>query len=284
MILLFKLLSLLPLRVLHIIGSIAGLVVLLSSPRSRRIARQNIAQANQGASVSPRQAMIHAGRALLELPWIWMRPQFDVVAKVVDVIGQKHVEAARNNGTGIIFLTPHLGCFEITAQYLAAQKPITVLYSRPKQSWLVPLVEQGRGNKLKIAPADMSGVRMLMRALRAGEAIGMLPDQVPGKGDGVWAPFFGKPAYTMTLAARLAENGATLLLIYAERLNHAAGYRVVVSPFPEPLGNSQQQNAEAINRAIEGLVRECPEQYAWNYNRYKVPAGVAPPDATNTRQ
>ena len=208
MILLFKLLSLLPLRVLHIIGSIAGLVVLLSSPRSRRIARQNIAQANQGASVSPRQAMIHAGRALLELPWIWMRPQFDVVAKVVDVIGQKHVEAARNKGTGIIFLTPHLGCFEITAQYLAAQKPITVLYSRPKQSWLVPLVEQGRGNKLKIAPADMSGVRMLMRALRAGEAIGMLPDQVPGKGDGVWAPFFGKPAYTMTLAARLAKNGS----------------------------------------------------------------------------
>ncbi len=274
---LFRLLSHLPLRLLHAIGAVIGLMAYVLSSRSRRIARQNLTIAALQNAVSPLQAMIHAGRALMELPWLWLRPQPQIVAKVVAVSGQELVDHARNLGKGVLFLTPHLGCFEITAQYLAAQRPITVLYSRPKQDWLAPIVEHGRGVNLRIAAADIAGVRTLMRALRKGEDIGMLPDQVPGSGEGVWAPFFGKPAYTMTFAARLAETGATVLLIYAERLVHGAGYHVNVRPFPETLTGARDADTAAINRAIEGLVRECPQQYAWNYNRYKVPAGVGKP-------
>jgi KDO2-lipid IV(A) lauroyltransferase len=223
---------------------------------------------------------VHAGRALLELPWLWLRAHREIIAKVIKVSGWDCVENARGNGKGILFLTPHLGCFEITAQYYAENRPLTVMYSRPKQEWLIPLMEKGRGANFKLAPADVSGIRTLMRALRAGEAIGILPDQVPGNGEGAWVPFFGKPAYTMTLVARLAQTGATVLLIYAERLPRGTGYHIKVTPFPHTLDGTLEENAATINRGIESLIRECPEQYAWNYNRYKVPAGVAMPPAT----
>lgn len=273
----FRLLSYLPLSILHAIGALAGRLVYALSERERRLTRENLAIANLGGQVDPRDVLAEAGRTALELPWIWLRTQRELLAKVVKVSGWEHVEHALEVGRGIVFFTPHLGCFEITAQYYASRHPITVLYRRPKQKWLAGLVEHGRGRNLRLAPADVSGVRTLMRALRAREAIGMLPDQVPGNGEGIWVPFFGKPAYTMTLAARLAGSGATVLLAFAERLGNGEGYHLRFLPFPETLGNDVASNAAAINRAIESLVRDCPQQYAWNYNRYKVPAGAPAP-------
>jgi KDO2-lipid IV(A) lauroyltransferase len=134
---------------------------------------------------------------------------------------------------------------------------------------------------IKLAPADLSGVRRLVKALKQGEASGMLPDQVPGSGEGIWSPFFGKPAYTMTLAARLAEGGATVLLTYAERLLYGAGYHIHFIPLPQPLAGDLAERTAQINREIETIIRLCPNQYLWGYNRYKHPAGAppAPPDS-----
>jgi KDO2-lipid IV(A) lauroyltransferase len=201
---------------------------------------------------------------------------------VVRVTGWNLVEDAWREGRGILFLTPHLGCFEISAQYYASQRPMTVLYRRPKQDWLAPLIEQGRGANLTLAPADVSGVRRLLKALKRGEAVGILPDQVPGNGEGAWLPFFGRPAYTMTLAARLAQSvpgGATVLLAYAERLHYGAGFHLKLYPLTAPLAGDLLQRATQLNRELEMLIRHCPEQYLWGYNRYKVPAGVEPPSS-----
>jgi len=100
---------------------------------------------------------------------------------------------------------------------------------------------------------------------------------VPGKGEGAWVPFFGRPAYTMTLAARLAEAGATVLLAYAERLHYGAGYHLRLFPLSAPLAGDLMQRTAQLNRELEALIRKCPEQYLWGYNRYKVPAGATPP-------
>ena len=277
MALLFRLLSHLPLRALHALGAITGMLVNALSARNRGRAQDNLARAGLASALSSRQVMAEAGRGLFELPWLWMRPQPEVIAKVVAVSGWDLVEQAWRREKGILFLTPHLGCFEITAQYYAAHRPMTVLYRRPKQAWLQAVVEQGRGANLRLAAADVSGVRALLRALRAGEAVGMLPDQVPGNGEGVWVPFFGRPAYTMTLAARLATTGATPLLAYAERLPRGAGYHLRLFPLTQALDRSLEENAATINAALETLIRQCPQQYAWNYNRYKVPSGATPP-------
>lgn len=267
---LFRLLSLLPLSFLHRLGVLLGWLVYAASPTYRRHLRENLAQAGF-LSLLP-QAVAEAGKTVLELPKLWLRPQPEVVARVVAVSGWALVEEAWAAGKGILFLTPHLGCFEITAQYYAHCRPITVLYRPPRQAWLKRLVAAGRGARLNLAPAGLGGVRKLLKALKAGEAVGILPDQAPGVGEGAWAPFFGRPAWTMTLAPRLASSGAAVILAWAERLPRGRGYHLHLTA---PTG--EIATPTDLNREIERLVRLCPAQYLWGYNRYKTPRGVTSP-------
>jgi Kdo2-lipid IVA lauroyltransferase/acyltransferase len=278
MLTLFRWLSRCPLWLLHAMGGGVGRLSYALSPTYRQRFNANAAQ----AGVSPaacRLAKAEAGRLLLELPYLWMRPASHGILSRVRWDGQALIEAAHATGRGIVFLTPHLGCFEVTAQayaesYAADHGPITVLYRPARKAWLRALVDTARQRPgLAAAPATLSGVRQLIRALRRGEAVGLLPDQVPPEGMGVWAPFFGRPAYTMTLATRLTQQtGATPLLVWGERLPCGRGYVVHVSAFDEPLPEgalAQAESAAAVNRAMEHLIRRCPQQYLWGYHRYK---------------
>ena len=215
-------------------------------------------------------AIAEAGKGMLELPRIWLRTQAETVSLVVRVSGWELVEAASREGRGILYLTPHLGCFEVTAQYLSTHAPITVLYRPPKRAWLQAMIEAGRARaQLHLAAADLSGVRGLLKALRRGEAVGMLPDQAPRSGEGRWLDFFGRPAYTMTLAGRLVETGATVIMVWAERLPAGAGYHFHLQQPTQPICGTVDERAQQINQQIEVLVRQCPQQYLWGYNRYK---------------
>jgi KDO2-lipid IV(A) lauroyltransferase len=210
---------------------------------------------------------------IAETPAIWFRPQADAVALVREVSGFDAALAARALGRQIVFLSPHLGCFEITAQYISMHIPLAALYRPPKMRWLDPLMRAGRGRPaIRLLPADLGGVRQLYRAMKSGEAVGLLPDQVPGKGEGELAEFFGRPAYTMTLAMRLVERGnVACFLVFARRLPRGRGYALSFRPLPEP--QAGETALRRMNRGIEALIRECPEQYLWSYNRYKsVPA------------
>jgi len=277
---LFRALARLPLGWLHALGGWLGWATWWLSPSYRRRLDANLARALGRHDRAVRNAAIaEAGRQALELPWLWLRPSSEVVAKVVRVEGWEVVDAAHAAGAGILFLTPHLGCFEITAQYYASHAPITVLYRPPRKAALQPLMEAGRARgQMRTAPADLSGVRKLVKTLRSHEAVGMLPDQAPARGEGVWAPFFGRPAWTMTLAARLSEvKSVRPILIWAERLPRGAGYVVRTSEPREPIEGSIEERCAAINREIERLILACPAQYLWGYNRYKRPSGVEPP-------
>ena len=276
---LFKLLSYLPLPVLHGIGSGLGWLVYLSSPSYRRRLRENIALA--GFSAHTGSAIAEAGKSILELAFIWCAPQ-DKVLKTAKIRNWKEVQTILNNGKGVIFLTPHLGCFEIIAQAIAAQVSLTVLYSPPHKQALQPLIETARARaNLLLAPANLGGVRTLLKALKKGSAIGLLPDQVPQNGEGVWADFFGKQAYTMTLSAKMhSMTGARIICAYAERLPWGKGYLIRFVPFTDDLKGAPEQQARAINKAMESLIAHCPSQYFWSYNRYKTPDHVATPAAT----
>ncbi|MBL8447605.1 MAG: lysophospholipid acyltransferase family protein [Zoogloeaceae bacterium] len=278
--LLLRVISALPLRWVHRLGAMAGWVTYMASPTYRRRLRANLSQALGSTPRGVlRAAVAEAGRQALELPWVLIRPRREVLAQVVDVQGQEWVGRARAAGRGLLFLTPHLGCFEITAQYLAQQAPITVLYRPPRKEALRPVIEGGRTKgMMRIAPADLSGVRKLVQALRKGEAVGMLPDQVPSQGEGQWAPFFGRPAWTMTLAARLSEvKNTETLCIWAQRLPHGAGYCIRIAPPEVPLGGSLVERVIRINQEMERMIHACPAQYLWGYNRYKRPSGVDRP-------
>src|SRR3989442_6258745 len=108
--------------------------------------------------------------------------------------------------------------------------PIPVLYRPPKLGWLEPLMREGRERpNVRLVPADLTGVREVFAALRRGEAVGFLADQVPRLSEGEWSQFFGRPAYTMTLAARLAERqGLPCVLAYARRVPPGAGRSLVI--------------------------------------------------------
>lgn len=263
---------------LHALGSMLGWLVYWLSPSYRRRLDANLAQAGYGSQ--RRAAVAEAGKAIVELAFVWCgKPER--VARHATVENWEVVQRVLDAGRGIVFLTPHLGCFEMTAQQIALHTALTVMYRPPKKSALKPLVEGARArHNLHLAPANLSGVRILAKTLKGGQPIGLLPDQVPQEGEGVWAPFFGRPAYTMTLPAKLAQLGrADILLVYAERLPKGRGYVVRFVPFEGDLSGNAAEQAASINRAMEALIARCPAQYFWSYNRYKQPEGVAAPQA-----
>lgn len=277
MVFIFRILSRLPLNIVHLLGGWLGRLTYLLSPTYRRHVRENMAQAGIDPALRG-AAAAEAGKQMLELARIWLRTLEEANAQVVEVCGREYVEAAQLAGKGVVYLTPHLGCFEITAQYLSTFGDITVLYRPPRQASIQKLILDGRQREhLHLAPADLSGVRSLIKALKKGQAVGMLPDQAPKVGEGVWLDFFGKPAYTMTLAARLTETGATTLMAWGERLPNGRGYRLHFHPPRQALSGATVDRAQQINLEIEALVRQCPTQYLWGYNRYKKPGGAEPP-------
>lgn len=276
------------LRSLHALGALLGWLVWLLSPSYRRRLHANAAQ----AGLTPgqrRRSVAEAGKMGTEGLRLWLRPPDDPIADPIEWHGAALIDDALRAGRGLLLLTPHLGSFELSAQAYAERwgrrKPITVLYRPARHPALRALQERARARPaLATAPADLGGVRQMLRALRRGEAVGLLPDQVPPHGQGTWAPFFGRPAYSMTLAARLAlQSGAPVLLARCERLPAGRGYRLSLSPLAEPIPAAaaddealQRAQAAVINRAMEQQIRQCPEQYLWGYNRYKLPRGSPP--------
>ena len=267
---LFRALSWLPLPALHALGWVLGWASFVFSGRYRRRLLAHARQAGYSTGVAL-SSVGEAGKLVAELPRLWLGRPVRVQWR-----GAEHIEAAQADGAGVLFLTPHLGCFEITAQAYAqrfgALHPMTVLFRPARQAALRDLVAHARMRPgLHTAPTTLAGVKQLIKALKAGDAVGLLPDQVPPAGQGVWAPFFGRDAYTMTLSARLAQSGHTQVLVsWGERLSWGRGFRVHVRPL-DPLDGDAALAARQINQAMETLVRECPAQYLWSYDRYKSP-------------
>jgi KDO2-lipid IV(A) lauroyltransferase len=276
--LLFRFASLLPLPVLHAFGTVLGW---LSFTLSSRYRRRLFAHARQ-AGFSNRVALAsvgESGKLVAELPRLWLgRPV------TVTWDGAEHIESALAKCSGVVFLTPHLGCFEVAAQAYAQRfgdrQPTTVLFRPARKAWLRDIMAGARERPgLLTAPTTLAGVKQLIKALKAGQAVGLLPDQVPPAGQGVWAPFFGREAYTMTLSAGLVHAArAQLLLVWGERLSWGRGYLVHVRPFDRAgagaLSKDPAEAAAQINMAMEMLVRECPQQYLWSYDRYKQPSAA----------
>lgn len=268
-----KPLSFIPLNALHHLGILVGHIVFLLSPTSRKITTSNLRQSklykneeslNQAVNLN----ISEYGKSIVESLALWQKKETELLSWVKKCDNWQIVDTAIKKKKGIIFLTPHLGCFEITSIFYGSQHPITVLFRPPKIQWLSSFILNGRSRKnVKLAPANLQGVRMLMQALKKGEAIGILPDQIPASGEGEWAPFFGKSAYTMTLASKLAEKtGATVIMAFGERLENGNGYTIHLTQ----LNDGAIATPTLLNQAIELQITQKPTQYLWRYPRYKV--------------
>jgi len=272
-----RLLARLPLPVIHLMGGMLGVLTLSWGRRSREI-RANLGQAGLPGTGMLLASCWELGKGVAELLPVWLRPLPSLIKLVREVRGWEHVEAAQAGGHGVLILTPHLGCSELAGIYADTRLRVTALYRKPRQEWVHQLMKQGRERSQGVTvQPDLAGVRTLLKALKHKEAAFILPDQVASKGDGVWADFFNRPAYTPVLFHRLHRStGAVPLLFFCERLSWGRGYRLRIEPLP-PLPEDPQAAASQLNARLEDLILQHPVQYLWTYRRYKRPGGAPPP-------
>ena len=271
----------------HALGALLGRLVYAVSPRYRLRVIENISTSGLAGSAEAVRRLARAnaaeiGKGATELAWALARPLEEVVAQVRSREGWEAVEKLRAGGKPIIFVTPHLGSYDVAGRYLWAQLPLMAMYRPHKVAWLDRMVREGRDRgsgpgATHTATATLAGVRKVLKHMRGGGCTIMLPDQVPSIGDGEWVEFFGRPAYTMTLVGRLQQaSDAAVVFCYAERLARGEGFRLHFTALDAPLPLDRGEAARRVNEEVEKLVRRCPEQYLWGYNRYKRPAGAPP--------
>jgi KDO2-lipid IV(A) lauroyltransferase len=280
----FSLLARLPLRILHGLGAVFGCLAFRLDARYARRCQDNLRQSKLAKNEQDYNRLLRSsiqenGKGAFELIVSWFRPAAQQNQFIQELIGWDIVEAAQKSGKGIIFISPHLGGFEIVGGIIAQRLPVLPMFRPPNHAFLQKIMLAGRKNyAATLAPATLAGVRMLLKCLKKGGNIAIFPDQVPSQGEGVWANFFGQPAYTMTLIPRLQQaTGASILLYSAYRLPKGRGYRVQFSAFTGTFSADAVQNATLLNQHLELLISQSPEQYLWGYNRYKCPAGVIRP-------
>ncbi len=273
-ILIFRALGLLPLSLLQRLGILLGWIGWLMPGTYKRRAARNIAFAYPEASASlQRQSMQQLICMFLELPYLWAPRNASRLSSLISCDEWPLIDRTLAEGKGLILISPHIGCFEMLGPFYSQRHPATVIFKEPRMQWLSTLINRIRlSPQLTLVPANQKGVKGLLRTLMRGQTIGFLPDQVPAEGDGVYAPFFGQPAYTITLVQRMqAVRQTPIFTVGLERLDRARGYHFHVVPMAAPLSEDPTTAAAAMNAALEDMIRRMPAQYLWGYNRYKKP-------------
>lgn len=280
---LFWLLSRLPLRFLQAVGGMFGWFATRIPGRYSRLFHENFRQAVPDATPAMLdEAARSAGRMMFEMPYFWVRRNPLAQLEIEHNGFFDVMDAELAHGRGLILLTPHLGCFEVLPPVIATCHPLVAMYKPPHKPALREWIERMRTRpNVTMAPAEVRGVRMVVKTLKRGKTVGILPDQTPTSGEGAWAPFFGRQAYTMTLVHKLQQmTDAPVVLICAERLPKGRGYRLHTHCVPTPLPPDASEANTILNTELETMVRRLPTQYLWGYNRYKHPDGATPAPAT----
>ncbi len=272
-----RLLSMVPLRLNHQIGAGIGLIAWHSRSSLRRVSEVNLSLCFPDWTDTERKriahrSMIETGKALTEAMWLWHRPVDEVLALVQEAESYKLLKNARASGHGLLLATPHIGSWELCNAKISAAAPLLYFYQSPRNTILEEEINRGRANLGGTAARlDRSGIRSVMRSLNNGGTVGILPDQEPEPAGGIFASFFGIKTNTMTLFAKLAcKSNATVLFCFAERLPKGAGWRMHCQ---EPVVGISDKNldtaTQALNSSIENCVCLFPEQYLWNYKRFR---------------
>jgi Kdo2-lipid IVA lauroyltransferase/acyltransferase len=271
-----RLFSSLPLAVLQISGAGVGLFIYLCSPRYRtRLNKNHRSAANYSAfKLTPWRVAAESGMMFADTLWIWRHPKSSINKASIENLDQ--IIELSKSGNGLIVLASHLGGFEIVPRIFAEHTRATVMYRPARKGWVNKLMLKSRKHaQMEFVEANIGGVRQIKRALVRGEVVGILADQVPSVGDGVWAKFFDQYAYTTSFPIKLARqaNVATLF-VGAERLGIGKGWkiksRLMSHAFPECLVEACTQ----MNEYFEEMIISRPHQYLWSYNRYKSPTGA----------
>lgn len=270
----FRGLGLLPLAVLQQVGMFFGWVAWILPGSYKQRAIKNITFAYPEATDTMcKKSMQQLLCMFFELPYLWAPRNAKALHNLVVCDDWALIDDVLAQGKGLILISPHIGCFEMLGPIYSQKHPAAVIFKEPRMKWLANLIQKVRiSPQLTLVPASSKGVKGLVRTLMRGQTIGFLPDQVPADGDGVYAPFFNHPAYTITLVQRMQSLKQTpIFTVGLERLSNAQGYKLHVSPMKSLLSEDPIIAATEMNEALEKMIRIMPDQYLWGYNRYKTP-------------
>ena len=268
---LLRFLSCLPLTFLHALGAMLGRLAYRFDARYRTRLQTNAAYAGYNSPAFWRSAAEHMGRSVIELAYIWT-PRVDALLPQVKVLGWDAVMQAKARGHGVLMLTPHVGAFELLSLWIGQREPFTAMYRPPKQAMVGEAMLAGRQKfNVNMASADVKGIRTMLRALKKGELVGLLPDQVPNEAaEGVIIQVFGQPALNMTLPAKLLrQTDAVLVTMFARRVDAPHRFEIEFNVIDFTASGDAVDDALRINVLMEDVIRQTPEQYLWAYNRYK---------------
>lgn len=281
---LLKLVALLPLPIARAIGSGIACILSLTNNDIYRLSRINIGLthpqlSNDTLDKITKDSVASTVINAFEMPIVWRRDNDWVIKKTVSIEGEEHLTSAINIGKGVIIIAPHIGNWEVLGRQLPTYSPTTSLYQPPKLTVLENIVRDGRERSgAKLVPTNTRGVAALLKALKRGEMTGILPDQVPPKNSGVFSPFYGISAYTMTLVYSLIQKtGCRVVLGSALRV--PGGFKVIYDEAPEGIYNAEQAvSLKALNLMVEMAINNDIAQYQWAYKRFKVqPEGIEKP-------
>ena len=268
--------AILPLSWAQSLGALVGWLLWQIPNRLRRTTQSNLALCLPELTDDERRrlaktSLIASGKTVAEVGAVWFWRTEKLLDCIEGVEGEDHLLRELEAKQGALVLVPHLGNWEILSRYLQVRTQVMALYRPPRIVEMDTFIRQARERHgAELVPADRSGMRRIVEALTAGEGVGMLPDQEPLKQHGVFAPFFGTPALTMTLVSRLARRyGAAPLFGYCERTAKGR-FRFHFQPAPDGLDSEDLEFATTqLNRGVEQCVRRCPEQYTWSYRRFR---------------
>jgi KDO2-lipid IV(A) lauroyltransferase len=273
----------LPWSCLSVLANVVASCWIRLDAREARVARLNLELAmpqldTAARSELQRKILLTTARQALETLRFWTRPHAENLALIRETHGVDLFDAAIARGNGVIVAAPHYGNWELLNQWLASHTALAILYRPPEsaigEAFLQRVRADGDGHVTQIR-AEGAGVRQLFRLLQGGGVVGILPDQQPKVGDGVFAPFFGVQALTMTLLTRLAQRtGATVLFAYCERKpssTNDAAFALRFELAPAGITAAQPEaGACALNEMVERIARRDPTQYQWTYKRYNL--------------
>ena len=266
----------LPYRALLCLGRALGAVMYRVAGERRRIAARNLELCFPELSADERRHLLKenfasTGIAFFEMAMSWWWPKARL-ARLAHIEGIEHLQAAQRDGQGAILMAVHFTTLEIGAALLGQVHTIDGMYREHGNPLFDFIQRSGRErHNLDSLAVEREDVRGMLKLLRAGRAIWYAPDQDYGAKQSLFVPLFGIPAATVTATTKFARLGKARVIPFTQRrLDDGSGYRLVVHPplegFP---GESEEADCLRINQWVEGVLRECPEQYLWAHRRFK---------------
>ncbi len=282
--------SLLPLGWVRRVGSLVGALSWMFSSRMADTTKKNLAICFPELSESERQllgkrSVSSTFQTITESGPAWLWDKEKVLDHVHEVEGLELLQEIMTNGKGAIIIAPHIGNWEVFGLYLncCGCGQSSQLYQAPRDRKLDKLIFNARSRAgATMVATDNRGVASLLKSLKSGEIVAILPDQVPNDAGGEFAPFFGKQVLTMTLVSRLIQKtGASALVGMAVKYQaeNRHGWKIIFSrPDDNIYAEHMPESLQGLNASVEAVVRKYPAEYQWEYKRFKrVPEGEKRP-------